>query len=58
MSDPKHDSNPKSKTETQAEAGRQKAAERKVRKDDPPPGELIEGEATPGLTITGGGGHA
>ncbi len=26
--------------------------------DDAAPGELSSGEATPGLTVTGGGGHA
>jgi hypothetical protein len=54
MSDPKQQSNPK----TQAETGKQEAPKRDVRKDDHSPGELIEGEASPGLTITGGGGHA
>ena len=54
MSDPKHDSDAK----TRKEAQKQKPSKRKVRKDDPPPGELIEGEASPGMTITGGGGHA
>jgi hypothetical protein len=27
-------------------------------KADPPPGESIEGEGSPGLSILGGGGHA
>ncbi|MEA2903644.1 MAG: hypothetical protein QOI12_1031 [Alphaproteobacteria bacterium] len=37
----------KSKTDDKAEA-----------RDASPPGELLEGEGDPGLTITGGGGHA
>jgi hypothetical protein len=54
MTDPKQKSNPK----TQTEAEKRKAPKQEVRKDDPSPDELIEGEGTPGLTITGGGGHA
>jgi hypothetical protein len=58
MSDPKHDPHSRAKTETKTETGKQEASERQLGKDDPPPGELIEGEASPGLTIIGGGGHA
>jgi hypothetical protein len=35
-----------------------KSPEQKANKADPPPGESIEGEGSPGLSILGGGGHA
>jgi hypothetical protein len=42
-----------------AEMPKQKKSTQDNRADaDPPPGESIEGEGSPGLTILGGGGHA
>jgi hypothetical protein len=35
-----------------------KAAEKERANAEPPPDDSIEGEGSPGLTITGGGGHA
>jgi hypothetical protein len=56
MSDPKHQ-----QTERTPATGMpkpKKANKQDRAQDDPPPGELVEGEGSPGLTITGGGGHA
>jgi hypothetical protein len=51
---------PKQKPEAKAAEAAKKSAAEKTRtgNGDQPPGETIEGEGSPGLSILGGGGHA
>jgi hypothetical protein len=49
---------PESADEVADDVAKPNKGEEKRDKDDQTPGELLEGEADPGLTITGGSGHA
>jgi hypothetical protein len=55
MADPKQQPGRRSAAETPKQ---KKSTQENSAKADPPPGETIEGEGSPGLSILGGGGHA
>ncbi|MEA2989998.1 MAG: hypothetical protein QOG83_2709 [Alphaproteobacteria bacterium] len=46
------------KSPAKSKADESKTDDKAEARDASPPGELLEGEGDPGLTITGGGGHA
>jgi hypothetical protein len=59
MNNPKQpQSRPESTDEPANDVAKPNKGEEKRNQDDQAPGELLEGEGEPGLTITGGSGHA
>lgn len=56
MSDPKQPTSERNSAKAIPESKKSQSRDRA--KSDPAPDDSIEGEGSPGLTITGGGGHA
>jgi hypothetical protein len=55
MSDPKPQ---QAKRKAETAKPKKSTQDNSANNADPPPGESIEGEGSPGLSILGGGGHA